>query len=186
MVVDALASLPSIHARRSVVVDSNGATFSVDDIAARRLRKEQRRMKAQQEAEAAQTGALAANVADEKPNAALPAAVQTWSDVPAEFCCALNGSLIKQPVLVPGPPRVLFCTVSRDVSLQVKSKHGHSFDHSCIIKWLQLHGNTCPITRQPLSPADLVPDPALEKRVHSWQIQQTLQQQRLFDDLYEF
>ncbi len=103
MVVDALESLPSIHARRSVVVDSNGATFSVDDVAARRLRKEQRRKKAQQEAEAAQTGTLAANVADEKPNAALPAAVQTWSDVPAEFCCALNGSLIKQPVLVLGP-----------------------------------------------------------------------------------
>ena len=81
---------------------------------------------------------------------------------------------------------MLFCTVSRDGSLQVKSKYGHSFDHSCIIKWLQLHGSTCPITRQPLSPADLVPDPALEKRVHSWQIQQTLQQQKLFDDLYEF
>ena len=98
MVVDAMESLPSIHARRSVIVDSNGATFSVDDVAARRLRKEQRRQRAQaQEAAAgagAQSEALATSVADEKPNAA----AEPWTDVPAEFCCALNGSLIKQPV----------------------------------------------------------------------------------------
>jgi hypothetical protein len=79
-------------------VDSNGATFSADDAAARRLRKEQRRKRAQQEAEAAQVGALGAKVADEKPSAALGAADPAWTDVPAEFCCALNGSLIKQPV----------------------------------------------------------------------------------------
>jgi hypothetical protein len=97
----ALESLPSIHARRSVVVDSNGATFSVDDIAARRLRKEQRRKKAQQEAEAAQSGALSASTADEKPNAPLSAAAQPWTDVPPEFCCALNGSLMRQPVPSP-------------------------------------------------------------------------------------
>jgi hypothetical protein len=100
MVVDALGSLPSIHARRSAVVDSNGATFSVDDVAARRLRKEQRRKRAEQESQAAQTRALE-NVADEKHNAPLPAHAETWTDVPAEFCCALNGSLIKQPVHIP-------------------------------------------------------------------------------------
>jgi hypothetical protein len=103
MVVDALGSLPSIHARRSVVVDSNGATFSVDDVAARRLRKEQRRKRAEQESQAAQTRALAENVADEKHNAPLPAHSEAWTDVPAEFCCALNGSLIKQPVHIPLP-----------------------------------------------------------------------------------
>ncbi len=70
--------------------------------------------------------------------------------------------------------------------LQVKSKYGHSFDHACILKWLQQHANTCPITRQPLVAADLQPDLALEKRAHAWQIQQTLAQQRPFDDLYEF
>jgi hypothetical protein len=48
MVVDALGSLPSIYARRSVVADSNGSLFSVDDVAARRLRKEQRRKRALQ------------------------------------------------------------------------------------------------------------------------------------------
>lgn len=101
MVVDALGSLPSIHARRSVLVDSNGASFSVDDVAARRLRKEQRRKKAQQEAEAAQSGALSASTADEKPNAPLAAAAQPWTDVPPEFCCALNGSLMRQPVRSP-------------------------------------------------------------------------------------
>ncbi len=100
MVVDALGPLPSIHARRTVVVDSNGATFSVDDVAARRLRKEQRRLRAQQQAEAdsARGGAGGAVVADEKPNAAHGAAEAAWTDVPAEFCCALNGSVMKQPV----------------------------------------------------------------------------------------
>ena len=100
MVVDALASLPSIHARRSVIVDSNGATFSVDDVAARRLRKEQRRKRqqAQEAAAGAQGEELEASVADEKPNALPAAAAEPWTDVPAEFCCAVNGSLIKQPV----------------------------------------------------------------------------------------
>ncbi len=96
MVVDTLESLPSIHARRSVVIDSNGASFSVDDVTARRLRKEQRRKKAQQEAEGVQSGVVSANIADEKANAA-----QLWTDVPPEFCCGLNGSLMKQPVLNP-------------------------------------------------------------------------------------
>jgi hypothetical protein len=153
MVVDALASLPSIHARRSVVVDSNGATFSVDDIAARRLRKEQRRKKVQQEAEAAQTGTLAANVADEKPNAALPAAVQTWSDVPAEFCCALNGSLIKQPVLVPGP--IACCSALCHVMFRCRSNpntgillttHASSSGCSCTATPAPSRGSRC---RQP-------------------------------------
>jgi hypothetical protein len=105
MVVDALGSLPSIHARRSVIVDDNGATFSVDDVAARRARKEQRRRRALLEVEAAQSVALVDNVADEKPNAPLPANASSWTDVPAEFCCALNGSLMKQPV------RSLFLTL---------------------------------------------------------------------------
>jgi hypothetical protein len=69
--------------------------------------------------------------------------------------------------------------------LQVRSTYGHSFDRSCILKWLQQQA-VCPITGQPLSPANLVPDSDLEKRIHAWQIQQTLKQQCLFDDLYEF
>ena len=97
-VVDALGPLPSIHARRGVIVDSNGATFSADDAAARRMRKEQRRMRALREADAAQLSTLGAVVSDEKPNAAPGAADAAWTDVPAEFCCALNGSLMKQPV----------------------------------------------------------------------------------------
>jgi hypothetical protein len=51
---------------------------------------------------------------------------------------------------------------------------------------LQQHAHTCPITNQPLAHCDLSPDAELEKRIHAWQIQQTLKQQRLFDDLYEF
>jgi len=192
MVVDALASLPSIHARRSVIVDSNGATFSVDDVAARRLRKEQRRKRQQaQEATAgAQCEELEASVADEKPNALPAAAAEPWTDVPAEFCCAVNGSLIKQPVRARcvALRRASFHYIVdvHDCLSQVQSKYGHSFDRSCILKWLQQHANTCPITSQPLTPADLSPDVELEKRIHGWQIQQTLKQQRLFDDLYEF
>jgi hypothetical protein len=75
--------------------------------------------------------------------------------------------------------------VTCDLLLQVKSIYGHSFDHSCILKWLQQHA-TCPITNQPLAVANLEPDVDLEKRIHAWQIQQTLKQQRLFDDMYEF
>jgi SUMO ligase MMS21 Smc5/6 complex component len=72
-----------------------------------------------------------------------------------------------------------------DLLPQVKSKYGHSFDRSCVLKWLQQQP-ICPVSSQPLTPADLVPDPDLERRIHAWQIQQTLKQQRLFDDLYEF
>jgi hypothetical protein len=101
MVVDALGSLPSIYARRSVVADSNGSLFSVDDVAARRLRKEQRRKRALQLAQEAQVTAHDASVHDEKPNTPVVSASEHWTDVPAEFCCALNGSLMKQPVLFP-------------------------------------------------------------------------------------
>ena len=106
MVVDALGSLPSIYARRSVVADSNGSLFSVDDVAARRLRKEQRRKRALQLAQEAQVTAHDASVHDasvhdEKPNTPVVSASEHWTDVPTEFCCALNGSLMKQPVLFP-------------------------------------------------------------------------------------
>ncbi len=129
-VVDALAPLPSIHARRSVVVDSNGATFSVDDVAARRLRKEQRRLRAQQQAEAdsARGGAAGAVVADEKPNAARGAAEAAWTDVPPEFCCALNGSVMKQPV------RAAAATSARRVTCSPRSSPNtatRSTDRAC-------------------------------------------------------
>ena len=80
--------------------------------------------------------------------------------------------------------RAAAAVFTRDL-LQVKSIYGHSFDHSCILKWL-LHKSTCPITNQPLTAANVAVDPELEKRIHAWQIQQTLKQQRLFDDMYEF
>ncbi len=83
-------------------------------------------------------------------------------------------------------PSCLVVVLCSFIAPQVKSKYGHSFDHSCILKWLQQRAHTCPITNQPLAPSDLAPDADLEKRIHVWQIQQTLKQQRVFDDLYEF
>ncbi|CAN0497761.1 unnamed protein product, partial [Scytosiphon promiscuus] len=47
-----------------------------------------------------------------------------------EFLCAINGHMMKQPA---------------------RSPHGHVFELSTILLWLESRGRVCPFTGKPLS-----------------------------------
>jgi U-box domain len=68
-------------------------------------------------------------------------------DIPEEFLCPITHDLMHRP---------LMC------------RSGLSFDRTAILTWISEHNNTCPMTRQPLKPSDLVPNRALEARIYSW------------------
>lgn len=90
------------------------------------------------------------------------------SDVPAEFLCAINGHMMKQPV---------------------RSPHGHSFEASTIELWLETRGQVCPLTGKPLLRGQLVPDDELRTRIIRWHIQKTAMRSGPSidgDDVYDF
>ena len=62
----------------------------------------------------------------------------------AEFTCAINGHLMKEPV---------------------RSVHGVVFEQSTIALWLSSRGSVCPITHKPLTADDLKPDADLRTQV---------------------
>jgi hypothetical protein len=69
------------------------------------------------------------------------------SSIPEDFLCPITHDIMRSP---------LMC------------KSGLSFDRAAILTWLQDHGNTCPLTRESLSPSGLVPNRALEARISTW------------------
>jgi hypothetical protein len=68
------------------------------------------------------------------------------SEIPEHFICPLTMEMMKEPLF---------------------SKYGHNFERSAILQWLA-HENTCPITRQPLTPSMLIPDHSLRLRMKAW------------------
>ncbi|CAM9224809.1 unnamed protein product [Hapterophycus canaliculatus] len=89
--------------------------------------------------------------------------------VPKEFLCAINGHMMKQPA---------------------RSPHGHVFELSTILLWLESRGRVCPFTGKPLSKEDLTPDEELRTRVMRWHIQKTgvntVRGGLEGDDIYDF
>jgi hypothetical protein len=74
------------------------------------------------------------------------------SEVPEEFCCKINGHLMKDPVRSPG---------------------GMVFERATIEVWLDTRGSICPISGDPLVVDDLVNDDALRVQISAWQIKKT-------------
>ncbi|KAH8077136.1 hypothetical protein JL720_10098 [Aureococcus anophagefferens] len=95
------------------------------------------------------------------------------AEVPAEFACAINGHLLKEPA---------------------RSPYGHVFEKSTITLWLETRGSVCPITGKELNVEDLEDDAALHTRLIKWHIgrmQQTMETSVSAmhgdeDDLYDF
>ena len=95
------------------------------------------------------------------------------AEVPAEFACAINGHLLKEPA---------------------RSPYGHVFEKSTITLWLETRGSVCPITGKELNVEDLEDDAALHTRLIKWHIgrmQQTMTTSVSAmhgdeDDLYDF
>uniref|UniRef100_A0A7S2CD07 U-box domain-containing protein n=1 Tax=Alexandrium andersonii TaxID=327968 RepID=A0A7S2CD07_9DINO len=68
-------------------------------------------------------------------------------NAPKEFRCALDGKLLCDPVVSPG---------------------GVVFERSTLVRWLQKHGPTCPITGQALQADDCKRSPEIRKQVTEW------------------
>ena len=73
----------------------------------------------------------------------ITAADGTLVPVPQEFVCPLTLDIMSQPLL---------------------SREGHSYEQEAIFSWVAEHG-TSPLTREPLGPAQLMRNRALETKI---------------------
>jgi hypothetical protein len=65
-------------------------------------------------------------------------------------------------------PQEFICPLTLDtMTSPVMSRAGHSFERRAILEWLK-HNDNCPLTRQPLTLRDLVPNARLAQRIKMW------------------
>lgn len=70
--------------------------------------------------------------------------------IPEEFVCPLTLELMEHPVV---------------------NIYGFSFESQAIVAWLAGGNFTCPMTRQPMGPRDVVPHSLLERKIQVWKIE---------------
>jgi hypothetical protein len=68
-------------------------------------------------------------------------------DVPDEFVCPLTFEVFDDPLM---------------------TRAGHNFERKAIVAWIMTGHVTCPLTRQPLSYRQLIPNANLRLRVERW------------------
>eukprot|EP00980_Cylindrotheca_fusiformis_P028715 scaffold22639_cov105-Cylindrotheca_fusiformis.AAC.9 len=74
------------------------------------------------------------------------------NNVPIDFICPISWEVMRDPLM---------------------NRYGQNYDRQYILEWLVHNGNDhCPITRQPLSPSQLVPNNALKKQIRRWSMEQ--------------
>ena len=74
--------------------------------------------------------------------------------IPSKFVCPLTLELMTDPLM---------------------SKYGHHFNRNAILEWLGNGNTTCPLTRKPLMPSNLIPNGNLRLEIRSWQRQNGLE-----------
>ena len=91
----------------------------------------------------------ASQIREQKKQSKMPVSIEiATQDIPSDFVCPITCDIIRDP---------LMC------------RSGLSFERNAILSWLHRNPNgKCPITRQPLSVRDLVPNWALQGRIQSW------------------
>ena len=67
-------------------------------------------------------------------------------EVPDEFLCPISLSIMTRPLM---------------------NRQGRNYERDAILAWLH-KSDTCPLTRQPLRPSDLVPNKHLEMTIRFW------------------
>ena len=70
------------------------------------------------------------------------------SAVPKHFLCPLTLEVMRHPVQDP--------------------KIGQTYERGAILEWVYSGNATCPLTRQPLHPSDLVPNDTLKEEIGAW------------------
>jgi U-box domain len=66
-------------------------------------------------------------------------------------------------------PEGFLCPITHEIMREpLMCRSGLSFERAAIISWLYDHNNACPITRERLSPRDLVSNNALRVKILAW------------------
>lgn len=61
------------------------------------------------------------------------------------------------------------CPITNEVMIQpLMTRQGQNFERTAIIAWLQIGDGENPITDEPLSPSELIPNRALEEKIAFW------------------
>jgi hypothetical protein len=47
---------------------------------------------------------------------------------------------------------------------------GRNYERDAILEWLEKGSGKCPLTRQPMSPSDLVSNRSLESKIKAWRV----------------
>eukprot|EP00759_Apiculatamorpha_spiralis_P001331 PhF_6_TR1049/c0_g1_i1/m.2163 len=91
----------------------------------------------------------------------------TAPNVPQNLRCALNGHIMKTPVVTP---------------------YGNVFENDTIQQWIAQNGCICPLSGKPLRPEDLKPATEIQKEIVQFHIKESLKLNNPEDeaDLYEF
>jgi len=67
------------------------------------------------------------------------------------------------------PPSNFVCPLTCEVMTSpVMTKYGHCFEKSALTQWLNRGNDTCPLTRQPLAPSDIISHRSLEQQILGW------------------
>ena len=72
----------------------------------------------------------------------------TSMSIPEKFICPLTLDTMEKPVM---------------------TKSGFNFERTALLRHLASSSGLCPLTRQPLSPCDILPNRALEQEIKGWQ-----------------
>lgn len=68
----------------------------------------------------------------------------------------------------PEAPEDFTCPITLQVMVRpLCTRSGRNFERSAILEWIGRTGQ-CPLTRQPMSPSDLIPNRPLELRIKVW------------------
>lgn len=74
-------------------------------------------------------------------------------DIPSRYVCPITLQIMTRPLM---------------------TRHGHNFERSAIIEWLNTGKDYCPLTREPMCLSDLLPNRPLQQQIQSWRIQHAI------------
>eukprot|EP00522_Entomoneis_paludosa_P016236 CAMPEP_0172439970 /NCGR_PEP_ID=MMETSP1065-20121228/794_1 /TAXON_ID=265537 /ORGANISM="Amphiprora paludosa, Strain CCMP125" /LENGTH=202 /DNA_ID=CAMNT_0013188743 /DNA_START=63 /DNA_END=671 /DNA_ORIENTATION=- len=83
----------------------------------------------------------------------------TTIEVPDKFLCPITLNIMSHPLC---------------------NRAGMNFDRHAILNWLEKSNGTCPLTRQPLRPSQLIPNRLLETQIKQFRQEHGLTNQDLF------
>jgi U-box domain len=83
-------------------------------------------------------------------------------NVPTEFLCPITMEIMDYPVL---------------------SRHGHNFERSAIVAWIEAGSGVCPMTRLPMKMSDLINNNALLREIEQWRQVNGMSTGRPFDEM---